>query len=186
MRKIIFAAILLALSIGVAEIVLSHGGEQHDATKDTIPAPTEPTENESTFKQALDSTYGEITVAYKSVKPILKNSCYDCHSAQTVYPWYHSLPLVGGFLDGHIKEAREHIDFSNDFPFGGHAGQIKQLQAIKKEIEEGEMPLWSYQIMHWNSEVEGTARDSLFEWIDTALSKITGIYTDYNLELPTE
>lgn len=190
MRIIIVATILLALSFGVADIVLSHGGEKHEATKEETTPTTESSEPSgqadsiAAFRLALDSSYLEIAVTYKTVEPILKNSCYDCHSSKTVYPWYHSIPLVSGFLDGHIKEAREHIDFSNGFPFGGHADQIKQLKAIKEEIEEGEMPLWSYQIMHWDSEIEGAARDSLFEWIDAAHKKIIETYQAHGEELP--
>lgn len=189
MRKIIFAIIFLAFSVGVSDLVLSHGDEKHDANKEeeTTPATdtTEQVDSISPFQLALDSNYLEIAASYKTIELILKKSCYDCHSSKTVYPWYHSLPIVSGFLDAHIKEAREHIDFSDGFPFGGHASQIKQLEAIKKEIAEGEMPLWSYQIMHWNSAIEGATRDSLFEWLDTAHKIIVDTYQAHGMELGT-
>ena len=116
-----------------------------------------------------DTVYAAINAAYQSVRPIFEKSCFDCHSRNTDYPWYHSLPLVGGMMDDHIREGRAHLDLSDDFPFGGVENQAGGLRKIKNEIEEGEMPLWSYRLLHWGSSVIGARRDSVFAWIDQSL-----------------
>jgi hypothetical protein len=46
------------------------------------------------------------------------------------------------------------------------------LGDIKEKIEEDEMPLLSYRMMHWGRLIEGARRDSVFEWIDTSLALI--------------
>jgi len=116
-----------------------------------------------------DSVYLLINARYQSVKPIFANGCFDCHSANTDFPWYHSLPIIGGVIDDHIKEGREHLDLSNDFPFAGKEGQAALLHEIRREIDEKDMPLLSYRLMHWDALIEGDRRDSVFAWIDEAL-----------------
>ncbi len=117
-----------------------------------------------------DSVYGFINKAYtQRFKSLMQPCCYDCHSDQTNYPWYHLIPGIGGMIDGHIEEAREHLDLSNDFPFAGYESQTKALEEIKEEIEEGEMPLLSYRMLHWGSTIDGDERDSLFAWADAAI-----------------
>ena len=37
----------------------------------------------------------------------LKVSCYDCHSNNTVYPWYSKVQPAAWFLIDHIKEGKE-------------------------------------------------------------------------------
>ena len=52
-----------------------------------------------------------------SVKVILQNACYDCHSNNTRYPWYVNIQPVGWWMSGHIADARDGLNFSE---FGGY------------------------------------------------------------------
>ena len=113
-----------------------------------------------------DSVFALINQKYQSVKPVLENSCFDCHSQSTDYPWYHNVPLIEGMMDDHIAEGVKHLDMSQDFPFAGKEDGLKLLGEIKEEIEEEEMPLFSYRLLHWGKLIEGEKRDSLFAWID--------------------
>lgn len=116
-----------------------------------------------------DSVLVFIQERFAAAEPILRSSCYDCHSAHTDFPWYHSLPVVGSILDGHVEEGREHLDFGNGFPFAAADNQIELLSAIREEIENGDMPLLSYRLMHWDSPITGAQRDSVFVWIDETI-----------------
>lgn len=116
-----------------------------------------------------DSVLVFIQERFTAVESILRSSCYDCHSAHTEYPWYHSLPVVGSVLDDHIEEGREHLDFGDGFPFAGGDSQIQLLSSIREEIESGDMPLLGYRLMHWDSPITGDPRDSVFSWIDETI-----------------
>jgi hypothetical protein len=126
----------------------------------------------ATSQSPQDSLFAALNAQYQIVKPILGNSCFDCHSRFTVYPWYHKLPLVKSLLDNDIKEARKFLDLSDDFPFKGKGPLDGLLEDIKSEIQDGGMPLWSYRLMHWGKLIEGAKRDSLFRWIDGSLEVI--------------
>jgi hypothetical protein len=127
------------------------------------------TDTEDTVATNWDSVYAEIQREYVAVRPIFKEGCYDCHSTETVYPWYHKLPLIKGMIDSDIRKARKHLDFTNGFPFKGHTNQADNLLGIRDELEEGEMPPLLYRMMHWSAKPSDTQRDSIFAWIDQSL-----------------
>ena len=107
---------------------------------------------------------------------MIQNSCFDCHSDNTEFPWYYKLPIINGMIKDHIKEGREHVDFSNDFPFTGKDNILEIMKDIKEEVEDEGMPLLSYRLMHWGKLIQGTQQDSLFDWIDSSIIMIKGYY----------
>ena len=150
---------------------LSHGGKKHDDDEnknDTTETADTTLSDGSQIVQ--DSVYTAINDNYQTVRYIFKNSCFDCHTDSTKYPWYHVLPFIGGMIDDDIKEAKEHLDMSNDFPFGGHATQLDQLTEIREDIKEGKMPILSYRFTHWGLLIEGKKQDSVFLWIDESIA----------------
>ena len=123
-----------------------------------------------------DSVFLLINEIYQPVRPILKRSCFDCHSDSTEYPWYHKLPLIKGMIDEHIAEGREHLDLTHDFPFTGKGSSLELLGEIKHEIESDQMPLLSYRLLHWGTLIEGPQRDSVFAWIDSTTAILTHFF----------
>ena len=47
-----------------------------------------------------------------NVMNILENSCYDCHSNNTNYPWYSLVQPIRLIMDHHIEEGKEELNFS--------------------------------------------------------------------------
>jgi heme-binding protein len=48
----------------------------------------------------------------EDVKNILKNSCADCHSNYTKYPWDSGIAPVSWYLAQHVNMDKEHFNFS--------------------------------------------------------------------------
>lgn len=170
-RRIAAVPVMLAAFVLAGlEANFAHDDEDHDKeVSDTI-------STSETFKAERDSIFALINKRYEKVEHILKKDCYNCHSLDTDFPWYHAIPGVKGFMDGHIAEAMEHVDFSYGFPFRGHGDPLSTLIEIKDEIEEGDMPILSYRIMHWGSLIEGKEQDTLFYWIDESIGMIRDFY----------
>ena len=53
-----------------------------------------------------------ITKPPAEIENLLRNACYDCHSYETEYPWYAEVAPVSWWLDHHVEEGREHLNFS--------------------------------------------------------------------------
>lgn len=95
-----------------------------------------------TLKQKLKRFFFEINESYiASVKPIFKNSCFDCHSSSTYYPWYSKVPGAKHLIESDISEAKEHLDMGADFPFKGHGSPKEDLEAIDTSTPAGELML---------------------------------------------
>ncbi|MGE0527893.1 MAG: heme-binding domain-containing protein [Bdellovibrionales bacterium] len=121
----------------------------------------QPPEADVTFEHRLE----KINESYKrEVKPIFQRSCFNCHSQSPRLPWYHSLPLIHRLLENDMKEAKVHLDFSNDFPFTGHGSPKEDLQAIAESIEDKSMPPFRYKIMHWKSALSEKERKLVLKW----------------------
>ena len=158
---------LLIVALPYASI-LSHGDELKNVESETTQIEETPLDERTTAVH--DSVYSVINENYQTVRHIFERSCFDCHSSLGNYPWYYEIPGIKGMIDDDIKEAMEQFDLSNDFPFKSKHDQTELLEDIKTEIEENEMPLISYRMMHWGRLIEGAQRDSVFEWINSSLA----------------
>ena len=88
----------------------------------------------------------DITAA-PQIKEILKRSCYDCHSHETVWPWYSKIAPVSWLVGHDVKEGRSHLNFSTWGQYDESRKQRK-LAEIGEEIQEDKMPLGIYLVMH--------------------------------------
>lgn len=110
----------------------------------------------------------DITKVYdvpKDVQTILATSCYDCHSNNTVYPWYSYIQPARMFLDRHISEGREELNF-NEFGSYSKRKQESKLKAIVSQVKSGEMPLKSYTLMHQDAKLSVENKKVVIDWIE--------------------
>lgn len=99
-----------------------------------------------------------------SVKTILKNACYDCHSNNTNYPWYSHIQPTGWFMATHIKQGKDELNFSE---FGSYSRrkQVSKLNEIANSIRDDIMPLPSYKWIHKNARLSTNEKTLLIAWI---------------------
>jgi len=102
----------------------------------------------------------------KNIDTQLKVSCYDCHSNNTYYPWYNKIQPVAWFMEGHIDEGKEELNFSE---FGGYSKrrQKSKLKSIMSQIRDDEMPLWNYTLIHRDAKLSEKDKELLEEWLTT-------------------
>ena len=98
------------------------------------------------------------------VERIITTSCYDCHSNNTEYPWYNRVQPVAWFLEGHIKEGKEELNF-NEWDTYSSRRKNSKLKSIISQIEDDEMPLSSYTIIHREAKLSKEEKKIVFEWV---------------------
>ncbi|HET8855442.1 MAG TPA: heme-binding domain-containing protein [Salinimicrobium sp.] len=101
----------------------------------------------------------------KEVKSILMISCYDCHSNNTQYPWYQRIQPVSWYLEGHIEDGKEELNFSD---FGNYSDRMQKakMRSIISQVEDGKMPLPSYTLLHPEAELTAEEKQLLVKWIE--------------------
>ncbi len=83
----------------------------------------------------------------------LQVSCYDCHSNNTDYPWYSKIQPAAWYLEDHIKEGKDELNF-NEWDTYSSRRKNSKLRSIIKQIESGEMPLESYTLIHGGARLD--------------------------------
>lgn len=107
------------------------------------------------------------------VRQILAESCYDCHSNHTRYPWYAEIQPVGWWLEDHIKDGRRELNFS-EFATYPVKRQIKKLDALGDEVRDHTMPLTSYTLIHRGARLTEEQAAALTQWADAVAEQISG------------
>lgn len=105
--------------------------------------------------------------ASPEVKSLIKATCYDCHSNETVYPDYSKIAPVNFWMKHHIEEGREHLNFSE---WGNYAQKKREhkLQECYEEIEEDKMPLDSYTWTHESARLSDAQKQLLIDFFKQA------------------
>ncbi|WP_261512274.1 heme-binding domain-containing protein [Chryseobacterium paludis] len=98
------------------------------------------------------------------VKAILKTSCYDCHSNHTNYEWYDYIQPTRSFVDNHIKDAKEDLNFNEWTTYSGRK-QKRLITSIKKQIETKKMPMSSYTFIHNDAKLSDQQIKLLTDWL---------------------
>ena len=103
------------------------------------------------------------------VDQLLKTSCYDCHSNNTVYPWYSNIQPVGWWLDDHVAEGKKELNFDE---YGNYnlRRQYHKLEEVVELVEAGEMPLPSYTIVHTNAKLNEEQKKQITGWAEMVMN----------------
>lgn len=107
------------------------------------------------------------------VENIFKTSCYDCHSNNTIYPWYAGVQPIAWWLQGHVNEGKEELNF-DEFAQYNPRRQFKKIEELEEMINEGEMPLPSYTIIHSNATLSALQKETLINWAKSLRQEIKG------------
>lgn len=97
------------------------------------------------------------------VRAILERACYDCHSHETTWPWYAYVAPASWFVADHVEHGRGHLNFSR-WPKYDFEEQEHAFGDIREEVEEGEMPLPSYLILHSEARLSEADKQTLMRW----------------------
>ena len=124
-----------------------------------------PARNQSA--QILTSDITKTVNIPDKVLDVFKNSCYDCHSNDTRYPWYVNIEPMGWLMADHIKEGKDNLNFS-EFGTYSKRKQANKLRAIAKSINDGSMPISSYTIMHTDAKLSEENKKMISEWVSSA------------------
>jgi hypothetical protein len=100
----------------------------------------------------------------------LQKACYDCHSNNTQYLWYDYIQPARWFVESHIKNGKEELNF-NEFASYSNRKQRSKLEAISREIKSGNMPLSSYKQLHEDAILNETQKQVIISWIEETINK---------------
>lgn len=102
------------------------------------------------------ATFEAVAKPDPEVASLVRRACYDCHSHNTVWPWYSYVAPVSWLVADDVRVARRKLNFSQWNLLGPEMSRTR-LKEVCEEVKEGGMPLWNYLLMH--PEARLTAED---------------------------
>jgi hypothetical protein len=100
----------------------------------------------------------------KDIKNKLQISCYDCHSNNTNYPWYSKIQPGALFMENHIKNGKEELNFNEWTDYSDRRKKSK-LKSIISQVKDDEMPLSSYTLIHKNASFSEDDKKKVISWM---------------------
>lgn len=140
--------------IGLGLLIILLGIQLIRPEKNTGPADT-----------PMDITHA--MVVPDNVRHLLKTSCYDCHSNHTAYPWYTNINPVGWWMNQHVVEGKDELNFS-EFARYNPKKADRKLKEIAEQVQEHEMPLSSYTLIHTDAELNPEQIKLITDWVKTS------------------
>ncbi|MCE1253436.1 MAG: heme-binding domain-containing protein [Anaerolineae bacterium] len=96
---------------------------------------------------------------------LARRACYDCHSNETVWPWYSNVAPMSWLVAHDVEEARLNMDFSEQ-----DNSSIRAEELIR-QIESGKMPPPQYTIIHSEARLSDAEKQQFIDGIQKTFTK---------------
>lgn len=99
----------------------------------------------------------------KVVTYILKETCFDCHSDVTRYPWYDKITPINYWLADHVAEGKKEFNVS---AWDNYSTKKKdhKFEELIEMVEKREMPLESYTYTHSEAKLTDAQIAAVADW----------------------
>jgi len=105
-----------------------------------------------------------------AVGQILRRSCFDCHSNETVWPWYSRVAPASWIVARDTRQGREHLNFSTWNRLDAQQ-RIDLLEEVWEEVEAGDMPMPIYLPLHPEARLTEADKAAIEAWVREATAR---------------
>ncbi len=92
-------------------------------------------------------------------------ACFDCHSNQTVWPWYSNVAPLSWLVQSDVDRGRRRLNFSEWTLSQRGAGESART------VERGEMPPSYYVLLHPSANLSSQERSQLIQGLTASLGR---------------
>jgi mono/diheme cytochrome c family protein len=96
-------------------------------------------------------------------KELAQRACFDCHSNETVWPWYSNVAPISWLVQRDVDEGRRRLNFSE---WGSQQRAANEVAGI---VLEGEMPPFQYLPTHPEARLSQSERQELAQGLQATL-----------------
>jgi hypothetical protein len=125
--------------------------------------------------QSNTAALSSVLAVPQDVAEVLKTSCYDCHSNTTHYPWYSHIQPIGWWLQHHVDEGKQELNF-DVFASYRLRRQYHKLEEIAEQVKAAEMPLNSYTLVHGDAKLSAMQQNLLTSWAAAQMDSMKAHY----------
>jgi len=109
---------------------------------------------------------------FKAVSKMMQSKCADCHTpGMMVKPVYASFPFASQLIGDDVKTAQQQIVFSKEHLSGLKPFTKVEAAKIQTVVENNEMPILPYKLMHWDSGITTADKEAVLAWIQAQFAR---------------
>lgn len=101
-------------------------------------------------------------------------ACFDCHSNETVWPWYSNIAPISWLTQNDVDEGRQRLNFSDITTLRERESRMGDI------VLEGEMPPLQYFPTHPNARLTASERQALADGLNATFGGMVGQSGDGN------
>lgn len=102
-------------------------------------------------------------------RELAQRACFDCHSNETVWPWYSNIAPVSWLVQHDVDEGRQYLNFSD-------WAKVREVDEMGEVVSEGEMPPSMFLIMHGEAKLTDAERAALVDGLQaTTGTSVSGV-----------
>ena len=98
-------------------------------------------------------------------RQITQKACFDCHSNETIWPWYSNIAPMSWLVQRDVDVARSRMNFSD---WGRISVEVVEIMEI---VSEGEMPPFQYLLMHPGARFSEQEKTRFIDGINATLNR---------------
>lgn len=102
----------------------------------------------------------------QQTRDLTKRACFDCHSNETLWPWYSNLAPISWLVYRDVVEGRSRLNFSD-----WQNNRLEGPGELTSIINEGEMPPFQYLLMHSSAKLSSTEKSDLINGLQKTLGQ---------------
>lgn len=95
-------------------------------------------------------------------RELAQRACFDCHSNETVWPWYSHIAPISWLVQRDTDEGRQYLNFSD-------WERVREVDEIPEVIEEGEMPPFQFLMAHPEARLSAEEKQVLIQGLQATL-----------------
>jgi hypothetical protein len=96
-------------------------------------------------------------------RSLVKQNCFQCHSNETVWPWYSNVAPASWLLSFDVVAGRANFNFSD---WNANPGELDEMVGA---IQEGEMPPIQYTIFHPEANLNDQQKNDLINALQSSI-----------------
>lgn len=98
-------------------------------------------------------------------RQLVKQSCFQCHSNETAWPWYSKIAPASWLIAFDVSGARSEFNFSD---WNKRPGELDEMIGA---INEGEMPPIQFWLFHPEVRLNDQQRQALIQALESSLAQ---------------
>ncbi len=102
-----------------------------------------------------------------TTRELAARACYDCHSNQTVWPWYSQIAPMSWLIQNDVDRGRQRLNFSE----WSRPQRGARPGSVDRRIQRGSMPPWYYILMHSQANLSDAEKQTLVRGLDATVAQ---------------